>query len=457
MIIADMMNFRLCVLNENGMFLRQFCFIHDTVALELKAKELQKANVRVLRRRAMLLDGGRCHEYPIAKLLHPSCRTYSEIVQLEKEFHDIEKQLHHPISIQVLPDGERILVCDRQNQCVYVYGMKGAMVKWMQIDRMEREKEMTIIPFSSIQGIAIHTCSSLLIYLSDSFMNRIAVVNVDKNKIVGFIGASSYGKDTQCASGIEEGELRSPSGLVIWKDGTNTYLVVCDTGNHRIQLYHLPTNAFYMSIGAFGHSIGYFHTPTDVAILENTLYICDSLNHRVQALGLSTSHSRTQDKAASAVIGQESNLLSFPTHIAVSGALPLPPDGCNFGLYRSAKLVVSDTGHHRIVVFDLSSVGHGQVLFCIGKEQIGREYGAFQSPQGVAIESRSGCILVCDAENHRIQVFRRDGSFIHAFGHELKAEECAQYPQEILVEEGSVWITDRERMDICQYIQSMEE
>ncbi len=45
----------------------------------------------------------------------------------------------------------------------------------------------------------------------------------------------------------------------------------------------------------------------------------------------------------------------------------------------------------------------------------GNATGQFQCPCGIAV-TRGGEVLVADRDNHRVQVFRTDGTFVRAFG-----------------------------------------
>ena len=55
----------------------------------------------------------------------------------------------------------------------------------------------------------------------------------------------------------------------------------------------------------------------------------------------------------------------------------------------------------------------GIPLYSFGER--GQGDGQFNRPFGVAIDSRNK-VLVCDNENHRIQVFTTEGQFLHKIG-----------------------------------------
>ncbi|TMS22654.1 NHL repeat-containing protein 2 [Larimichthys crocea] len=80
--------------------------------------------------------------------------------------------------------------------------------------------------------------------------------------------------------------------------------------------------------------------------------------------------------------------LSFPGKVAVDDS--------------KKRLVIADTGHHRILVVSTT----GQLLHVIGGPESGRQDGdlseaSFNSPQGVAIKGE--IVYVADTENHLIR------------------------------------------------------
>jgi len=72
-------------------------------------------------------------------------------------------------------------------------------------------------------------------------------------------------------------------------------------------------------------------------------------------------------------------------------------------------IIVSDTDNHRIQVFE----GDGSFLLTFGK--FGSGDGQFSRPSGVCVDEDDN-VIVADTENHRIQIFKPDGTFITKFG-----------------------------------------
>ena len=60
------------------------------------------------------------------------------------------------------------------------------------------------------------------------------------------------------------------------------HLMVCDTENHRIQVFKLD-GKFVGKFGTKGNNIGEFRNPWSVAVLSNgRVIVSDFSNHRIQ-------------------------------------------------------------------------------------------------------------------------------------------------------------------------------
>ncbi len=102
-----------------------------------------------------------------------------------------------------------------------------------------------------------------------------------------------------------------------------------------------------------------------------------------------------------------------PAAVYVAGDGPgefRSPEGV-FMYDRSGRIVVADTGNHRIQVFH----PNGTFAYAIGGPEPGDGPGEFRSPVGVHT-GRYNEILVADTGNHRIQVFHPNGTFAFQFG-----------------------------------------
>ena len=73
------------------------------------------------------------------------------------------------------------------------------------------------------------------------------------------------------------------------------------------------------------------------------------------------------------------------------------------------EVVVADNQNHRVQVFD----SNGTFLRSFGRQ--GKNAGEFENPTGVAIDN-DGNILVSEYYNHRVQIFNRKGRHLGSFG-----------------------------------------
>jgi len=92
-------------------------------------------------------------------------------------------------------------------------------------------------------------------------------------------------------------------------------------------------------------------------------------------------------------------------------------------------IVVADTGHHRVQVFDKD----GAFLRAFGTRGSGD--GEFESPEGVAVAT-DGTIYVTDTGNNRVQVFTPEGEFV-----EVLSDLALKDPRDVDVgPDGTIYI-----------------
>ena len=104
------------------------------------------------------------------------------------------------------------------------------------------------------------------------------------------------------------------------------------------------------------------------------------------------------------------------------------------------------TGNHDVVTFNTS----GDIPKRNVKE--GQETRALKFPWGVTTD-QDGLIYVCDHDNHRIQVYNKEGQFVRTFG-----EDALQYPTDICINptNGDIYIANSGLNKICIYTKSGE-
>ena len=210
--------------------------------------------------------------------------------------------------------------------------------------------------FNKPGGIA--ASKGLEIYVADGRNHRIQVFNLNLRLLAVIGGADAGGSmDLGTLSGIAV----SDADEILVSDIDADQLVQIDTYS-RVD----------RSFGGFGYGAGNLRRPLGIAIEgREKVYVCDSENDRI------------------AVFDRFGNFQK--------GMGNLQPSALCVGPERT--LIVADTGHHRIVVFDLDS---GGVAGSLGGPDPGKGAMAFQFPRGVAL-GRAGRLFVLDSGNGRIQ------------------------------------------------------
>ena len=186
--------------------------------------------------------------------------------------------------------------------------------------------------------------------------------------------------------------FKSPSSISVHNDGT---VFVADTGNHRIQVFH-ANGTFIFAFGSEGSGEGNFSSPRGVDVTKSSpmsrtkIVVADTGNHRIQVF-----HANGTFDFAFGSEGSGNGNFSSPEGVATRRA--------------GGGIAVADTGNHRIQVFYYD----GTFAFAFGSEGSGN--GNFSSPGGVGMTSDER-FYVADTGNHRIQVFEYDGEFDRAIG-----------------------------------------
>jgi DNA-binding beta-propeller fold protein YncE len=225
-------------------------------------------------------------------------------------------------------------------------------------------------------------------------------------------------------AGSQEGELLQPRNVAISPDGL---IFVADSGNHRIQVFD-DTGQYLRGWGSFGSQPGQFNEPWGLAVDDSFIYVADTWNHRVQKF--------THQGELVQVIGQSGS----PVQGENGGGLFFGPR--DIALLSEGGLLVTDTGNHRIQIFDED----GNFVQSIGGQ--GAFPGQFSEPVGVAI-SADGSLVIADTWNGRIQRltgdFQPDSEFAVDAWH---GESINNKPYLTTDEKNRVYVTDPEGYQI---------
>jgi sugar lactone lactonase YvrE len=238
--------------------------------------------------------------------------------------------------------------------------------------------------FWGIWGIATDGSS---IYTADVLNHRIQKFDLNGNFI------TKWGKE-----GIGNGEFNRPSGIAT----DSQYVYVVDH-NDRIQVFD-KAGQFVSSIGSGGSDPGQLNSPEDIEVdSDGHIYIADSGNNRIQIF-----YPNNLGGIVWGSKGTGPGQFDYPQGISV----PAP-----------GHVYVADSHNNRIQYFQLSNncpqgTTEVQTGVCFVKEwgESGSSDGQFKRPADISTSNE--IIYVVDANNNRIQLFTKDGTFIKKFGSE---------------------------------------
>ena len=202
----------------------------------------------------------------------------------------------------------------------------------------------------------------------------------------------------------------------------NGNLVICDEYLNRIYIfeknsgpdsdsYPYKLNQEQNFFGGSGSGEGEFSNPSCIIYLHHyslnrgCLAICDSGNNRIQIFNFDRITNRYVYKNQFGSTGSEHGEFNNPRWITE--------------IYEG-ELAISDTGNHRIQVFETTTGGRYVYLTSFGSQ--GNADGMFDSPKGMAVlGSFERKLAICDSGNDRVQVFacNAHGSpyrFLYKFG-----------------------------------------
>ncbi len=183
-------------------------------------------------------------------------------------------------------------------------------------------------------------------------------------------------------AGSEEGQLSAPRNVTVGPDGR---IYALDSGNNRVQVFN-QDGLFLQAWGSSGTGAGQFNEPWGIAVDETNVFVTDTWNHRIQKFTLDGEY-----------------VASFG-----SSGSPNPDSGDEgLGLFfgprsimnlEDSRLLVTDTGNHRLQVLDKE----GNFLFQVGG--FGNGLGQMNEPVGLS-QGPDGSVYLADTWNSRIQQF----------------------------------------------------
>ena len=127
------------------------------------------------------------------------------------------------------------------------------------------------------------------------------------------------------------------------------------------------------------------------------------------------------------------HVLSFGQHGSSVGMLRLP---CGVAVNERDEIAVTDSNNHRVQVF--SSDG----TYLRSFNRIGDKQGELNWPTGIAFDKNSRSIVV-DSPNHRVQLFNEQGEYLSQFGDEGNLDHQLRSPLGLSVDRnGNIIVAD---------------
>ncbi|MDE3198522.1 MAG: hypothetical protein KGN84_19395, partial [Acidobacteriota bacterium] len=214
---------------------------------------------------------------------------------------------------------------------------------------------------------------------------HVYVADTNNNRILGFKDATQFSRGLVAAD-----------------------LVIGQPDLKRVQINYPSNNATTPNQQGL-------HFPTALAVdAAGNLYVADTGNSRVLRFPAPYASGKTALESADLVVGQNSftttvtdataQTLNQPVGIALTAGAANPSGSAN------GFLVVSDTGHNRVLLFPTpfsNGVSAAKVLGSANFTESATASSAparFNAPRGLAVDS-SDRVVVADTGNHRVQLF----------------------------------------------------
>jgi len=225
--------------------------------------------------------------------------------------------------------------------------------------------------------------------------------------------------------GQELGRLALPYGSEISIKGGQERLYVTDCSRNNFNIFSLEGDILEV-FGKHGEGKDKFHTPADIKIYDDKIFIIQERSHKIQVFSTAGRFLRSwgSNKGKGS---KEQGFFDHPLGVSIS------PDGLVY---------VTDQGNNRVQVFDQK----GNFKFTFGTkgsgpgEMLGPYYSKFHP---------NGNLYLVDRGNHRIQVFDKTGKFLFKWGANngdgTKGSRPGEldWPHEIEIDnDGRIYIAD---------------
>lgn len=298
--------------------------------------------------------------------------------------------VHHPSGIAFDHSGRFLFVVDQSNHRIQVFD-----TQTQEAITCAGSKGLGSQHFDTPCGIVADRENRVVV--SDLLNHRLQVLEFHPKT------GELYPCRTVGCMGSGEGQFSFPKGLGITENG---WILVCDSGNHRVQVLDMLDGfKFVREIGCYGSAEGQFDSPLDAAVSCNGEIIVSDSNNRIQIFDAKGAFLRSFG-----VRGRKDGFFHYPVNITVND---------------ENALFVCDQGNHRVQVFNAAD---GTFLHKWGgskkkkpepaegeeeappPEDEGEdgekpiEWQGLRCPAGIAINA-SGMVVVSDYQTHCLYAF----------------------------------------------------
>jgi len=314
-------------------------------------------------------------------------------------------------------------------------------------------------------------------------MNRLTKRNDDIDKSARVIEANN--KQPQVTESQKPLRLTSDNKLSTIMDESASPVKIAEESWSPSRTMELPTKhrfsrgpsgkvkfKFKTKFGSYGTDNGQFDCPyfitTSSYVGGFNIFICDTKNHRIQIFDsngnwkhtfipqVQYGNLRASYNTSTVSQGYVTTPIRNPMGIAVNSKNHLiiaeyigrihvydanlqhimsihPNNECKFSEIKGIavdawdNILIIDGGNHRILVFN----SNGACIASIGKKGSGN--GEFEVPWAIAVSKKDNKVFVSDSKNSCVQVFGPDGSFLLKIGSEGKEDGQLCQPRGLAV------------------------
>lgn len=196
--------------------------------------------------------------------------------------------------------------------------------------------------------------------------------------------------------------------------GSSAYVYVADSFNNQVQVL-TSEGEFIRSWGSIGSGDGNFNRPVALAVAaDNSVYVVDQYNNRIQQFNAKGDFIR---KWGGTGTGTDDQGLADGSG-SNKGEFKAPQ---GIAVAANGNVIVADAGNHRIQIFKAD----GAFVSQFGRQ--GSAAGEFSFPNGISVAA-NGDLYVADTGNKRVQQFTAAGIFVRQWSTEIAANAPVNQP-----------------------------